>query len=159
MVILRIACQGYEKRLNQVADRLSIDEGQSFFDEFSGKPALGHEPVTRGAHVVNVLEPHYPTPDSCSEPPPDIALYSLLDFFVLSACACSPDVTVTSSSPLPSVSRRSIFNKIHPSLSLDEDGTPRGGKQSGKAIVLYSIRTICGNPLHWLTMLRTRIFT
>ena len=34
----------------------------------------------------------------------------LLGFFVLSAFACSPEVTVTSSSPTPFVSPRGIFN-------------------------------------------------
>ena len=35
--------------------------------------------------------------------------------FVLSACACSPEVTVTLSSPAPFMSPRGIFNKTHPS--------------------------------------------
>ena len=122
LVILRIACQGYEKRLNQVADRLSIDEGQGLFHRIS----------------LSIL---------CC-----ISLFFLLVRAALKLRSLHLP-------PLPSMSRRSIFNKIHPSLSLDEDGTPRGGKQSGKATVLYSIRTICGNPLHWLTMLRTRVFT
>ena len=37
--------------------------------------------------------------------------------FVLSACACSPKVTVTSSSPTPITLHRGSFNKTHPSLS------------------------------------------
>ena len=38
-------------------------------------------------------------------------------FFVLSACACCPEDTVTSSSPTPFVSPRSIFDKTYPSVT------------------------------------------
>ena len=57
------------------------------------------------------------TPPDVADVSLDVALYSLLYFFALSACVCRPEVTVTSSSPTPSVSHRGIVNKIHPSLS------------------------------------------
>ena len=38
-------------------------------------------------------------------------------FFVLLACACSPEVTVTSSSPAPFVSPRGVVNIIMNSLN------------------------------------------
>ena len=49
-----------------------------------------------------------------SEPPPDVASSFLFCSFVLSACVCSPEVTVTSFAPTPFVSPRGLFDTNHP---------------------------------------------
>ena len=58
------------------------------------------------------LAAYVPSPGfgSLSEPPPDVAFSSLFRSFVLTAGACSPEVTVTSFSPTPFVSPRCLCN-------------------------------------------------
>ena len=74
-----------------------------------------------------------PRARSLSEPPQDVAFSSLFCFFVLSACACSPDVTVTSYSPTPFVSHRGILMQT---IVLSKSSTKQ--KSFGKGVATSS---------------------
>ena len=90
---------------------------------------------------------------SLSEPPQDVAFSSLFCFFVLSACACSPDVTVTSYSPTPFASHRGILMQT---IVLSKSSTKQ--KSFGKGVATSSrlgCMYVCGSRTNccWLARL------
>ena len=95
--------------------------------------------ATRGpAPGAPVFEPLHLTPDLY--PPLDVALYSLLSFFVLLFCV-RPRSYGHFTSPTPSMSPCGIFNKIHllPSkISLKESCLPEREREREKGMLVCS---------------------
>ena len=96
------ACANFRRTLHKLGQQFVNSSTASSVSKIAPKPRPNAHMTRLCDHSGSLSEWH-------SEPPLDAALSSLFCFFVLSACACSSEVTVTSYSPTSFVSRRGIL--------------------------------------------------
>ena len=96
----------------------SVCEPRSYGHFTSSTPSMSPRGIFNKTHLS--LQRYTLQRYTWSEPPPDVAdvsldvaLYSLLYFFVLSACACGPEVTVTVSSPITTTSTQIVIRRSY----------------------------------------------